>query len=358
MQRNDFILFKNLFLPKIKKMRSFGSDNHSGIHPAVLEAIQKANINHACAYGDDFYTEELQKKIQEIFGESATIFPTFNGTGANICALRACVQPFHAILCPKTAHIFVDECGAPEYLTGAALKAIPTKDGKVTVEMLEPFLHTFGFEHHSQPKVLYISQATELGTIYTPKEIKQLSKFLHAHKMYLHVDGARLANAAATLQCTLKEITVDCGADILSFGGTKNGLMMGESVITFRPELAENMKYIRKQSTQLFSKMRFSSAQFLAYFQNELWRHNALYANKMAQLLKQKMKAIAHFEFTQSTEANIILVKFSPTLIEEMLKHHFFYVWNDETHEIRLVTSWDTTEADVEGFIYTLKRLL
>jgi threonine aldolase len=337
-------------------MRSFGSDNHSGVHPTILDAIQKANVNHVCAYGDDVYSEALQKKMEEVFGKTATIFPTFNGTGANVCALRACVQPFHAILCPDTAHIFVDECGAPEYLTGAALKAIPTKDGKITVEMLKPFLDAFGFEHHSQPKVLYISQTTELGTVYKPDEIKALSQFLHTHKMYLHVDGARLANAVATLQCTLKEITVDCGVDILSFGGTKNGLMMGESVITFRSELAENMKYIRKQSTQLFSKMRFISAQFLAYFENELWLHNARHANKMAQLLRSRMEEIAHFEFSQPTEANIILVRFAPTLIEEMLKHHFFYVWNEETHEIRLVTSWDTTEADVEKFIINFDR--
>jgi len=336
-------------------MRSFGSDNHSGIHPAVLEAIKQANIDHACAYGDDDSSEALQKKVKEVFGENATIFPTFNGTGANICALRACTQPFHAILCPDSAHIFVDECGAPEFMTGAALKAIPTSNGKITVAMLEPFLDAFGFEHHSQPKVLYISQATELGTVYTPEEIKQLSNFLHHNKMYLHIDGARLANAAATLQCSLKEITANCGVDILSFGGTKNGMMMGESVITFRPELAENMKYIRKQSTQLFSKMRFASVQFLAYFQNELWWHNALHANKMAHLLRSKIEETGSFEFTQPTEANIILVKFSPTLINNMLKHHFFYVWNENTLEIRLVTSWDTTEEDVKNFTQNLK---
>jgi threonine aldolase len=219
---------------------------------------------------------------------------------------------------------------------------------------LEPFLYGFGFEHHSQPKVLYISQATELGTIYTQEEIKQLSQFLHSYNMYLHIDGARLANAAATLQCSFKEITVDCGVDILSFGGTKNGMLMGESVITFRPELAENMKYIRKQSTQLFSKMRFTSAQFLAYFQDDLWLNNAQHANRMAQLLRRKIEETGSFEFTQPTEANIILVKFSPTLIDEMLMHHFFYVWNEGTHEIRLVTSWDTTLADVEGFVGNL----
>ena len=336
-------------------MRSFGSDNHSGVHPAILHAIHEANVDHVCAYGDDRYSERLQKRVEEIFGAQATIFPTFNGTGANICALRACVQPFHAILCTDSAHIFVDECGAPEFLSGAALKAIATPNGKITTDMLEPFLHTFGFEHHSQPKVLYISQATELGTIYKPEEIKQLADFLHSHNMYLHMDGARLANAAATLQCGFKEMTTDCGVDILSFGGTKNGMLMGEAVITFRAELAENMKYIRKQSTQLFSKMRFSSAQFLAYFQNDLWLTNARHANKMAQLLQSKIAAVGNFEFTQPTEVNIILVKFLPTLIEKMLEHHFFYVWNEKTHEIRLVTSWDTTEEDIDSFVRSLR---
>ena len=336
-------------------MRSFGSDNHSGVHPAILHAIHEANVDHTCAYGDDRYSERLQKRVEEIFGTQATIFPTFNGTGANICALRACVQPFHAILCTDSAHIFVDECGAPEFLSGAALKAIVTLNGKITTDMLEPFLHAFGFEHHSQPKVLYISQATELGTIYKPEEVKQLADFLHSHNMYLHMDGARLANATATLSCGFKEMTTDCGVDILSFGGTKNGMLMGEAVITFRAELAENMKYIRKQSTQLFSKMRFLSAQFLAYFQDDLWLTNAQHANKMAQLLRNKITAAGNFEFTQPTEANIILVKFFPSLIEKMLKHHFFYVWNEKTHEIRLVTSWDTTEEDIDRFIESLK---
>lgn len=339
-------------------MRSFGSDNHSGVCQEILDAIHEANTNHAIAYGDDESTGHLQKIIKNEFGESATIFPMFNGTGANVCALRACVQSFHAILCPETAHIFVDECGAPELLTHAALKAIPQKGGKITTEMLEPFMHAFGFEHHSQPKVLYVSQCTELGTVYSVDELKTLADFLHSKNMYLHVDGARIANAAAFLNCSFKEITVDCGVDILSFGGTKNGMLMGESIITFRPELAENLKYIRKQSAQLFSKMRFSSAQFVAYFNQNLWLKNAQHANQMAQLLRNKIAEVADFEFTQPTQANIILMKMPKDVTDKLLEKHFFYVWNDANNEIRLVTSWDTTVGDIELFINSLTQIL
>jgi threonine aldolase len=339
-------------------MRSFGSDNHSGIHPDILEAINKANRDHTIAYGDDPYTTLAAEKVKQLFGSDAQFFPMFNGTGANICALRACVQPFHAIMAPDSGHIFVDECGAPEWLTGAAIKSIPTTDGKITPEMVASMFHYLGFEHHSQPKVLYISQLSELGTLYTPAEIKALADLLHQHNMYLHMDGARIANAAATLGCTLKEITAEAGVDILSFGGTKNGMMLGESVITFKPELAENMKYIRKQSTQLYSKMRFCSAQFLAYFENDLWLKNAQHANQMAQVLRSEMTELHPFVFSQPTDGNIILVTLEPQIIEEMLQHHFFYIWNESTNEIRLVTSWDTTLEDVNLFIEDLKKCL
>ena len=340
------------------KMRSFGSDNHSGIHPDIVNAINNANVNHVIAYGDDPYTQKVTEKVSRIFGEKAQFFPMFNGTGANICALKACVQTFHAIISAETGHIFVDECGAPEWLTGASLKSITTSNGKVTPDKLKPFFHQFGFEHHAQPKVLYISQLTELGTAYTIQEIKELADLLHNHNMYLHLDGARIANAAASLGVSLKAITADAGVDILSFGGTKNGMMLGESVITFRSELAENMKYIRKQSAQLYSKMRFCSAQFDAYLENDLWLKNAEHANQMARLLREQLLQIAPFEFTQETEGNIILVKMDPELIENLLKHHFFYIWNENTHEIRLVTSWDTTEEDIKHFTNDVKNLL
>ncbi len=339
-------------------MRSFGSDNHSGVHPLILDAIARANENHCLAYGDDPFTIQLADVVKKEFGHEAQMFTFFNGTGANVCALRACTQPFHSILTAETGHIDVDECGAPEFHTSAALKSIRTSDGKVRVEDVQKFVHCFGFEHHSQPKVLYITQCTELGTVYSQEEIKALADFLHQHNMYLHVDGARIANAAASLNLTYSEMTNQCGADIISFGATKNGLLQGEAVIVFCKELAENMKYIRKQSAQLFSKMRFHAAQFIPYFEQKLGYENAAHANKMAQILRSEIENVGSFEFTQPTQANIILFKMPPDLIEKMLKEHFFYIWNEEVSEIRLVTSWDTTEQDIDAFIRSLKRML
>lgn len=337
-------------------MRSFGSDNHSGVHPIILEAISKANKNHAVAYGDDSWTQKAIEEIKNIFGEKAEPYFVFNGTGSNVIALQSCLHPFESVIVPSTAHVFVDECGSPEFMTRSALKPIKTLNGKLTIEHIKPFLSNMGDQHHSQPKVVYISQCSELGTVYSIEEIKMLADFLHIHNMYLHMDGARIANAAVSLDKDLKSITTDCGIDILSFGGTKNGMLMGEAVISFREELSENLKYIRKQSAQLYSKMRFASCQFLAYFQDDLWKHNAIHANKMAQKLRKRILSVADFEFTQSTDANILLLKMPKPIIEELLKNHFFYIWNEQENEIRLVTSWDTTEEDILNFSNNLKK--
>ncbi len=336
-------------------MRSFGSDNHSGIHPDILQAIAAANHDHQLAYGDDEYTVRARHLIKETFGECAEPYFVFNGTGANVVALRACVQSFHSVLCAKTAHIAVDECGAPEFMTGAALREIDTPDGKLTPELIAPRLINWGFEHHSQPKVVYISQCTELGTLYTCEEIKAIADYIHPFGMYLHLDGARLANAAVALGKSFKEMTVDCGVDILSFGGTKNGMLMCEAVIAFRPELAENLKYFRKQSAQLYSKMRYVSCQLIPYLEKEIWRTNAAHANRMAQLLHDKIVAAGYNTFTQKPQANILLFKLPEELIQELLKENFFYIWDEFEHEIRLVTSWDTTEEDVNHFVQQLK---
>ncbi len=337
-------------------MRSFGSDNHSGIHPEIMDAIMEANSNHVIAYGDDYWSKQTSKKIKEIFGKTAEIFFVFNGTGANTVSLQALTQSFHSIIAPQTGHIVVDECGAVEFMTRSALKTVETIDGKLSPELIRPLLTNWGEAHHSQPKVAYISQCSELGTVYSPGEIAALADLLHQHNMYLHMDGARIANAAASLNKTLKEITTDCGVDILSFGGTKNGMMIGEAVIVFRPELVNNLQYIRKQSAQLFSKMRYISCQFLAYFNNNLWLRNAQHANDMAQLLRKGITSIGNFEFTQSTQANILLVKMPKPVIEQLLKNHFFYIWNESLDEIRLVTSWDTTEEDINLFLHNLKK--
>lgn len=338
-------------------MRSFGSDNHSGVHPDIMKALLAANSQHQIAYGDDDYTQQMKVLVKSHFGEQAEPYLVFNGTGANVVSLRACLQPFHSIICAETAHIAVDECGAPEFMTHAALRTIPTPDGKLTPERIAPLLINFGFEHHSQPKVVYISECTELGTVYTPEEIKAIADFIHGYGMYLHLDGARIANAAVTLKKSFKELTVDCGVDIMSFGATKNGLMMGEMVIAFRPELAENLKYLRKQSAQLYSKMRYAACQFMPYLQQDIWRNNAENANQMAQLLRSRIEEAGYRDFTQKTEANILLFRLSPDKIEKLLQHTFFYVWNESTGEIRLVTSWDTTQEDVDHFIACLRQI-
>lgn len=338
-------------------MRSFASDNNSGVHPDVLRAIAEANCDHAVAYGGDRWTEAAEEAIRSEFGSDAFPLFVFNGTGANTVALRACTLPFHSILCSSMAHIAVDECNAPGFSTGCSLKEIATPDGKLTPELIRPHLHGFGFEHHSQPKVVYISQCTELGTIYTPAEIRAIAHLIHPYGMYLHLDGARLANAAAALGTTMKALTVDCGVDILSFGGTKNGMMLGEAVVSFRSELNTELKYYRKQSTQLYSKMRYASCQYLPYLNQSLWRENAQHANRLAQKLRKGIEAIGKYRFTQPTEANILLLHVPKAVSDKLLERYFFYVWDEGASEIRLVTSWDTTESDVDEFLSYLITL-
>lgn len=338
-------------------MRSFASDNNSGVHPSVMNAVLEANDNHAVGYGDDPWTEKATRKIREVFGNDADPFFVFNGTGANSVALQAVTRPFNSILCAETAHINVDECGAPGRMTGCAIVAIPTPDGKLTPELIKPRLHNFGVCHHSQPKAVYISQVSELGTVYTIKEVKAIAELLHAHDMYLHMDGARLANACAYLQCTMKEITVDAGVDILSFGGTKNGMMMGEAVISFRPEITENLPYYRKQSAQLASKLRYLSAQFVPYLENNLWLENARKANSSATRLAQILGRYPQIRFTQKVESNQLFFTLPAEAVKKLQEKYFFYMWNEESNEARLVTSWDTTDEDLAEIEQTLKEI-
>lgn len=336
-------------------MRSFASDNNSGVHPLVMDAVIKANENHAVGYGDDPWTAAAVTKIKEIFGEKASPFFVFNGTGANSVALQAVTRSFNSILCAETAHINVDECGAPGRMTGCAIVTIPTPDGKLTPELIKPHLHNFGVCHHSQPKVVYISQVTELGTVYTIEEVKAIADLLHAHNMYLHMDGARLANASAFLNCSMKQITVDAGVDVLSFGGTKNGMMMGEAVVAFSPDIAENLMYFRKQSAQLASKLRYLSAQFIPYLENNLWLENAMKANLAATKLADIMKQYPQICFTQKIESNALFFTIPTEALRKLQEEYFFYMWNEEQNEARLVTSWDTTGEDIAGFEESLK---
>lgn len=338
-------------------MRSFASDNNSGVHPLIMDALLKANDNHAVGYGDDPWTAAATAKLKEVFGEFASPFFVFNGTGANSVALQAVTRSFNSILCAETAHINVDECGAPARMTGCTMVTIPTPDGKLTPELIKPHLHNFGVCHHSQPKAVYISQVSELGTVYSIEEVKAIADLLHAHAMYLHMDGARLANACAYLKCSMKEVTVDAGVDVLSFGGTKNGMMMGEAVISFRPEITENLQYIRKQSAQLASKLRYLSCQFIPYLENNIWLDNATKANNGALRLAGILKQYQQIRFTQKIESNQLFFTIPAEAVKKLQERYFFYMWNEEAGEARLVTSWDTTDQDIEQIAETLKEI-
>lgn len=338
------------------RKRSFASDNNAGVHPKVLEAIAAANEGHVVAYGDDPYTERAVAVFRKHFGKNVEVFFVFGGTGANVLGLKAATQPYHAVVCAQTAHINVDECGAPEKFTGCKLLAVSTEDGKVTPDHIKPFLVHIGFEHHVQARVISISQATEMGTVYTPRELQTLSNFAHKHGMLLHMDGARIANAAASLKTELRKITSDVGVDILSFGGAKNGMMFGEAVIFFDPKLATGFKYLRKQGTHLPSKMRFISAQFEALLANDLWRHNAEHSNRMAQKLATELAKVPQIRITQKVESNGVFALVPKRYVPILQKQYFFYVWNEETSEVRFMTSFDTREDDIKDFVSLVKR--
>jgi threonine aldolase len=337
--------------------RSFASDNNSGVHPSVLAYMAKVNTDHAVGYGGDEFTQIAINQFKKVFGNQTEPYFVFNGTGANILALSAFTQSFHSVICASTAHIMVDECGAPEKFTGCKLLPLDTPNGKLTPELVAKYLHGFDFEHHSQPRIVSISQVTELGTVYQPHEIKALADLVHQFGMYLHMDGARLANAAVSLDLPFKAFTTDCGVDVLSFGGTKNGLMMGEAVVFLNPEFTSTVKYQRKQAAQLYSKMRFMAAQFLAYFENDLWKSNAQHANKMAQILKQRVEKLGVI-VTQSVDANGVFAIIPDSIRDALLEKYFFYSWDEARHEVRWMTSFDTTEDDVEHFCNELSRLL
>jgi threonine aldolase len=340
--------------PKI----NFASDNYSPTHPQVIEWITRYNTGPQPAYGSDEVTALAIQKIKDTFGSNAEAFFVWNGTAANVLGLSSALKPHESILCTDMAHILVDECGAPERFTGSKIIGIPSKNGKLDANTLEPYFARKGDQHASQPKVISISQSTEYGTLYTVAEIKALSKFAHDHQAYLHMDGARLSNAAAGLNLPFRDFTVDAGVDLLSFGGTKNGLMGAEAVILFRPELSENFAFIRKQGLHLSSKMRFLSAQFLAYFQNDLWKQNASHANQMAQKLAQGLKGVSSsIQITQPVQANVVFASMPATTVAALQKDFYFYVWNTTLNEVRLMCSFDTTEAQVDQFIAQAKAL-
>ncbi len=341
-----------------KPSRSFASDNNAGVHPDVMRAIAAANEGHVIAYGDDPYTARALARFREHLGKHVEVFFVFGGTGANVLGLKAMTQPYEAVICADTAHINVDECGAPERFTGCKLLPVATEEGKIRIDSFKHYLDGVGFEHHVQPRVISISQSTEMGTVYKPKEIKELAKFAHQNRMLLHLDGARIANAAASLKLPLAALTADLGVDVLSFGGAKNGMMYGEAVVFFDQKLASDFKYTRKQGTHLPSKMRFISAQFEMLLTDDLWRRNAAHANRMATILAEQLRKIPKVQITQPVEANGVFAIIPKQHIARLQKDYFFYVWNERTSEVRFMASFDTTEEDIADFVALVRKTL
>ncbi len=336
--------------------KGFASDNNSGVHHQVIAKLIEVNQGHAIGYGGDDVTQKALIAFNELFESKVHPFFVYNGTGANVIALQAMCRPYHAVIAAHTAHINVDECGAPEKHGGLKIITIPSADGKIHIQQIKPLLDGIGFEHHVQPRVISITQSTEMGTVYTVDEIKNICEFAHQNNLLVHVDGARIANAIASLNVSLNEMIVQTGVDVISFGGTKNGMMFGEAVVFINPSLSEGVKYIRKQSAQLHSKMRFIAAQFLAMFEDDLWIRNARHSNAMAQLLVDKLKDIPNLRITQKVQSNGVFAIVPKEIIPELQNHYFFYVWDSSTSEVRWMTSFDTDRADIEGFVALIKQ--
>ena len=342
----------------MKPERSFASDNNAGIHPVVLKAIADANSGHVVGYGDDPYTASAVRKFKHHFGNEIDVSFVFNGTAANCLSLKSLTEPYNAIICAESSHIYTDECGAPERFTGCKLIPLPTEDGKLTVDAVRRVCHGIGDQHHVQPRAISITQATEMGTVYKPQEIRALAAFAHEREMFLHVDGARLANAAASLKQNLRQATRGLGVDVLSFGGTKNGAMAAEAVVFFDKKLSSDFLYTRKQAMQLASKMRFISAQFDALLSDDLWLKNAQHSNRMAQLLRKEVSKIPGVEVVYKVEANGVFARVPRRAIARLQKHYFFYAWNEEESIVRWMCSFNTTEEDVMQFAAFVREVV
>lgn len=339
-------------------MKTFASDNYSGVHPEILQALSAANKEHAAAYGADEITSNTIKKFETYFGKDIDVYFVYNGTGANVVSLSALTQSYQAIICSDLAHIQVDESTAPEKFTGCRLLPVPSVNGKIHPDEIQRKIQRVGDQHYPQAKAISISQSTEYGTVYTVEEVRAISEVAKKNKLLLHMDGSRISNAAVSLDKPFRDFTRDAGVDVLSFGGTKNGMMFGEAVLFFNSEISQEVKFIRKQSMQLHSKMRFISAQFEGLLTNELWKKNALHSNAMARLLEKELKKLPAIKITRPVEANGVFAIIPHTIIAELQKESFFYIWNEGISEARLMCSFDTTEEDVQGFIKKLKELL
>lgn len=339
-------------------VRGFASDNQSGMQPEILAALAAANVGHASAYGGDPWTARAVARFRELFGPDASVYFVFNGTAANVLALEALRARHQAVICAETAHIHVDECGAPERYTGSKLLTVPTPDGKLTPELAARAYRGIGVPHHVQPAVVSVSQPTEYGTLYTPAELRALADWAHARGMRLHVDGARIANAVAALGVSARELIVETGVDALSFGGTKNGLMLGEAVVLLRPELARDFEWVRKQGMQLASKMRFVAAQFDALLEDGRWLRSAAHANAMARRLEAAVRGLPGLEITQPVQANGVFARLPRAAIAKLQAETAFYVWDEARDEVRWMASFDTTPEDVDAFAARVRAVL
>lgn len=341
-----------------KSKRGFASDNNAGIHPDVLNEIIASNAGHVTGYGADMYTSQAVDLFRKQLGEQTETFFVFTGTAANVLGLSAVTRSWHSVITASTAHLEGDECGAPEKLIGCKVLVADTPDGKITPALIEKHIHGIDFEHHSQPKAVSITQCTEMGTVYTLEEIKRLADYVHDKGMILHMDGARIANAAVSLDLPFKAFTTDAGVDILSFGGTKNGMMFGEAICFLNGIHNSDFKYMRKQGMQLASKMRYISAQYIAYFRNDLWKQLASHSNSMARILANKLRNVDGVTITQEVEANGIFLIIPHSVAETLRQHYFFYPWDEKKSEYRLMTSWDTQETEIDDFVRLLKTEL
>jgi len=339
-------------------MKSFASDKYAGVLPEVMSALMTANEGHARSYGADPITARVINRFNELFGKVADVLFVFNGTGANVLSICAATQTFHSVLCADSSHIYNDEGSAPETISGCRYFAIPSNaDGKLEATSIEKRLIRKGDVHYAQPNLLSITQSTEYGTIYTPDEIRELSTLAKAHNIYLHMDGSRFFNAAASLNGELRDISSNCGVDILSLGGTKLGMMFGEAVVVFNPQLAASIRYQQKQLMQLHSKTRFIAAQYEAILSNDLWRKTALHANSMAQLLANQLKGIPEIQITRPVQANVVFAQIPLAWNEPLMEAFPFYVWKEEANEVRLMCAWDTTEEQIAAFLHEIQKL-
>lgn len=344
--------------------RGFASDNYAGVHPELLAAIETANGGHQISYGEDAYTEHLHEVFARHFGKAAEAYPVFNGTGANVVGLQSMLPRWGAVICTSTAHIHTDENGAPERVGGLKLLTVDTPDGKLTPQLIDRQAWGWGDEHRAQPLVVSITQTTELGTCYTVDEVRAIAEHAHGLGMKLHLDGARIANAAATLGAPLRDFTTDAGVDVLSFGGTKNGLLFGEAVVVLNPEASDGLPYLRKLDMQLASKMRFLSAQLIALLEGDLWLRGARHANAMAARLRGVLEAaiaadeVRGLSFTQATQANAVFATLPHEAADRIRERFRFYDWDASRGEVRWMCSWDTTEADVDEFAAAITREL